>query len=228
MEISCNRCHQTVQAENCYCPSCGMPQLLYAADAPMGQAQPAHWDEAVPDAATVRWKPALRTAMLLAVPAGIFCSMVSPLGLMGLVLMAAAAFWTVVLYLRSQRRAWITIGAGARIGLVTGLLSSWVAAATTGMSLYVLRYFFHQGSLFDSFWQSQVIDKAAQQWASAGLDAQAMNSLHSFLRLLNSPEGRAGSTLSIVFFFSLALVAFSVAGGALGARMHGRSRRTEA
>ena len=69
MEVTCNRCHQTVEAENCYCPTCGLPQLVYAAEGPAGQAQPERWDEAVRDAATIDWKPALRAALLMAIPA---------------------------------------------------------------------------------------------------------------------------------------------------------------
>ena len=38
MEITCNRCHQTVRAENCFCPACGLPQLVYSADAANGPA----------------------------------------------------------------------------------------------------------------------------------------------------------------------------------------------
>ena len=59
--------------------------------------------------------------------------------------MAAAAAWAVVLYMRSQRPAWITIGAGARIGLVTGLLGAWVAAAATGSHAVCDALLLHQG-----------------------------------------------------------------------------------
>ena len=32
MEITCNRCHQTVQAEDLFCPACGLPQLVYTTE----------------------------------------------------------------------------------------------------------------------------------------------------------------------------------------------------
>ena len=70
MEITCTRCNQTVQAENCYCPVCGLPQLVYTADGSQGQGQPDRWNEAVRDASSVDWKMALRSALMLAIPAG--------------------------------------------------------------------------------------------------------------------------------------------------------------
>jgi hypothetical protein len=126
MEITCTRCHQAVLADNCYCPTCGLPQLQYSAENVPGQAPPERWLEAqVQDASIVDWKRAMRPALALAVPAGMLCSLFSPVSIFGLLWMTVAAAWVVALYLRSQRPAWITIGAGARIGLVTGLLGAW-------------------------------------------------------------------------------------------------------
>lgn len=225
MEITCNRCHQTVQAESCYCPGCGLPQLVYSADAVPGQASPERWDGATRDASSVDWKPALRAALKLAIPAGLLCSGYPLLGVFGLVWMAVAGAWAVALYLRSQRPAWITIGAGARIGMVTGLLGAWTAAATMSALLFAMRFFFHQGKVFDTFWQTQVSEKAAQQWAAAGIDAQTILAAKT---LLNSPQGRGGVALSVLIFLALALVIFATAGGALGARLMGRARQPEA
>jgi hypothetical protein len=224
MEITCNRCHQAIVAENCYCPACGLPQLVYAADAPPGQAQPERWNETVRDAGSVNWKPALWAALKLAIPAGLLCSGYPVVGIFGLVWMAMAGAFAVVLYLRSQRPAWITIGAGARIGLVTGLMGAWTAAASMSILLFAMRFFLHQGSVFDNFWQTQVSDKVSEQWASAGLDAQTILVAKG---MLNSSEGRAGVTLSVIVFLVLAMVIFATAGGALGARLMGRTRQPE-
>jgi hypothetical protein len=223
MEITCHRCHQAVQADNCYCPVCGLPQLVYATGAPAGQAQPEHWDGTVRDAGSIAWKPALNAALKLAIPSGVLCSLLSPLGIFGLFWMSAAATWAVALYLRSQRPAWITIGAGARIGLVTGLLGGWIAAATSGITLFAMRFFRH-GNYFDDFWQSQVNEKVSQQWAASGIDAQNILAAKA---LLNSPEGRGGMTLTVILFLVLALLVFATAGGALGARMLGRTRQPD-
>ncbi len=224
MEITCTRCHQTVQDENCYCPTCGLPRLVYSADGAQGLPQPERGNEPVRDASTVDWKPAIRAAVTLAIPAGLLCSMLSPVSIFGLFLMAMAAAWTVVIYVRSQRPAWITVGAGARIGLVTGLLGSWIAAATTGVTLFVMRFFLHQGKFFDDFWNDFVNQQMVQQWTSMGVDASTISMTRAWLM---APEGRAGSMLSAVLFLSVGLLLFAVGGGALGARLLARSRRPE-
>lgn len=225
MEMTCTRCHQTVHAENLYCPACGLPQLVYSAEGVPGQSQPERWNEVVRDASTVDWKLGLRAALTLAVPAGLLCSLLSPLSIFGLLLMAIAAYCAVVLYVRSQRPAWITVGAGARIGLVTGVVGSWMATAATGISLYAMRFFFHQGKVFDDFWQDLVNQQMAQQWASMGVDAPTIVLAKSWLL---SPEGRAGSILSGILFLVVGLLFFAVGGGALGARLLARTRRPEA
>ncbi len=222
MEITCARCNQTVQAENCYCPVCGLPQLVYSADGPTGPGLPERWNEAVRDASAVEWKPALRAAVMLGIPAGLLCSMLSPLSIFGLPLMAAAGAWVVVLYVRSQRPAWITMGAGARIGLVTGVLGGWTAAASTAVTLFAMRFWFHQGSFYDDLWQNLVNQQMSQQWQSMGVDAQSIVLMKAWLL---PPEGRAGWLLAAIVLLGMALLLFAVAGGALGARLLARTRR---
>ena len=224
MEITCTRCHQAIQAENCYCPVCGLPQLVYTADGLTGQVAPERWNEAVRDAGSVEWNSALRTSLMLAIPAGLLCSLLSPVGIFGLLWMAAAAAWTVVLYVRSRRPAWITTGAGARIGLVTGVVGGWTAAGATGLSLFALRFFFHQGSFFDDFWLNFVNVQLTQQWTSLGVDAATISQVKAWML---SPEGRAGWLLGAILFLMAGLLIFAVAGGAIGARMLARSRRPE-
>jgi hypothetical protein len=223
MELTCSRCHQTVQAGDCFCPVCGLPQIVYTADAAAGVGQPERWNEAVRDAGAIDWKPALRSALTLAVPTGILCAELTRIGLIGPLLMPVAAAWVVALYVRKQRPAWITMGAGARIGLVTGILGSWTAAWTTGITLYAQRFWLHQGKAFDDLWQEQV-NQVSQQLSSMGFDAQkvAFNKA-----LMLAPEGRAGSALFDSALLGIILLAFAVGGGALGARILGRPRRSE-
>lgn len=169
MEITCSRCHQTLQDGTCYCPACGLPQLVYANDDSAGPGQSEPWIGAARDAASVNWRAALRSSLLLAVPAGLLCSLLSPVSVLGLFWMAAAAAWTVMLYVRSQQPAWITIGAGARIGLVTGVLGGWTAACASGVTLFAMRFVFHDGRVFDNFWQNLVGQQIAHNgppWAS--------------------------------------------------------------
>lgn len=223
MELTCSRCHQTLQPGDCYCPFCGLPQLVYTVDGAAASGQPERWNEAVRDAGAVDWKPAMRSALALAVPTGILCVAFTGIGPIGVLLMPVAAAWAVALYMRSQRPAWITIGAGARIGLVTGILGGWAAALTTGVTLYVQRFWLHQGKALDDAWQAQV-NLATQQLASMGFDAQsvAMNKA-----MMLSPEGHAGYLLFDAVLLALIILAFAVGGGALSARLLGRPRRME-
>jgi len=222
MEITCTRCHQAVEAGTCFCPFCGLPQLIYSAEVSNDQSQVERSNAVVRDAASIDWKPALRAALMLAVPAGILCSMLSPVSIAGLLLMAGTAAWVVALYMRAERPAWITTGAGARIGLVTGVLGGWTAAGATAITLFAMRYLFHEGKIFDDFWQNLVNQQMSQQWESMGVDAQT---IAQFKLWLLSPEGRAGWVLCMICVLSVALLLFAVAGGALGARMMGRNRR---
>jgi hypothetical protein len=222
MEITCTRCHQAIESDSCYCPTCGLPQLVYTADGIPGQAPPERFSEPVRDASTVDWKRALRAAIAVAVPAGLLCSLFSPVSIFGLIWMSVAAAWAVALYLRSQRPAWITVGAGARIGLVTGLLGGWMAAAASGVTLFVMRFFLHQGKALDDTWQTIITDQVSRQWTAAGVDAQTIILYKAWLL---SPEGRAGSMLSAILLLVAALVFFAVGGGALGARFQARARR---
>jgi hypothetical protein len=224
MELTCSRCHQTVQPEDCFCPFCGLPQLVYTADGSAAPGQPERLGEPVRDAGTVDWKSALRLALMLAIPAGAVCSMYSPAGILGLPLMAGAGAWAVALYMRGRRPAWVTIGAGARIGLVIGILGGWTAAFTTALSLYAMRFWLHQGPAIDDLWQTAV-NQGMQQLVSAGsVDAQAIANIKA---LMLSSEGRAGLMLSYTAVLVIIILGFSVAGGALGARFLGRPRRIE-
>ena len=232
MEITCTRCHRTIEAENCYCPACGLPQLLYAPDSAPGQAQPERLNEPARDASSVDWKPGLRVALLLALPAGLLSSGLSPVGVFGLFWMAAAAAWAVVLYVRSQRPAWITIGAGARIGLVTGLLAAWLAFSISGGALFVERYALHQSSQSDGEWKSRVVasQQLTAQWTAgmAAADAaQAEAARAQIQAFMLSPEGHAGFESLGFAANAFFLLFFAAGGGALGARLLARNRRPE-
>jgi hypothetical protein len=223
MEVNCSRCHQTMPEDSCFCPVCGLPQLVYSAENNGPASQPERWNEAVRDASSVAWKPVLRSALLLAIPAGILSNMLSPVSIFGMPMMAIAGAWVVLLYMRSQRPAWITIGAGARIGLVTGILGGWTAAATTGITLFAMRFWFHQGRFYDNLWDT-LTQQMNQQWVSMGVDSQTIAQMK---QMLIPPEGRAAWLLAALTMLAMVLLLFAVAGGAIGARLLARRRRPE-
>ena len=174
----------------------------------------------------------MRAAFLLAIPAGVLSSGVLPLGGLGLFWMATAAGLAVMLYMRSRRPAWITLGAGARIGLVTGLVAGWIAFAVSGAALFVQRFLLHQSSQIDSEWSSRVVmgQQLAEQFSSGmtptdAAQAQAMRV--QFQAFMLSPEGHAGMEVMRFAASAAFLILFAVAGGALGARLMARTRRPE-
>jgi RNA polymerase subunit RPABC4/transcription elongation factor Spt4 len=222
MELTCSRCHRTVQTEDCFCPVCGLPQIVFDQSDSPAAGQTENSEAPARDASSIDWKTALRYCLMLAVPAGILCSLLAHLGIL---LMGVIGFCAVVLYVRSQRPAWITTGAGARIGLVTGIIGGWTAAAAMALTLFSMRYWLHQGQAFDDLMTKQINEASQIQMAiSFGVDAQMAATERAFLL---SPEGRATETLMGISFLALLLLLFSVIGGALSARMLAHTRRPE-
>ena len=137
-----------------------------------------------------------------------------------------------MLYMRSQRPAWITLGAGARIGLVTGILGGWLAFGVSGGALFVDRSLLHQATQIDASYKN-FVDLLRQQThekiaAMGPADAaEFRRQLTPFKAVLSSPEGPAGFWTFAYAGYSVFLLFFSVAGGALGARLLARARKPE-
>ena len=203
-----------------------MPQLIYASDGANGPTPPEVWNEVARDASSVCWRSAVRYALLLGVPAAMLSSDPSPLNGLGLMWMAVAATWVVILYVRNQRPAWITVGAGARIGLVTGLVSAWLCFAINGLTLFVRRNWLHQGNDLDAFWKS-IVDHSLQLTASFAPTDPAMAAGYHPLSpaWMLSPEGRATMWTSNLLTSAVFLLLFALLGGAIGARMVVRRQR---
>jgi len=231
METTCTRCHQAIPEESTYCPMCGLPQLVYQADPGAGVIQLERRAEPVRDAASIAWKPAIGAAAKTAIPFGVafaffflysFVNQSDPLGLV--FLMGLVAAWVVFLYVRSQKPVWITLGAGARIGLVTGIMGAWTAAAVSGLLIFGARYWFNYGAFIDSFWKNLVNKQFADLWSALGLDASYAATMKA--RML-TPQGQAEAFLSLTGELAVGLLIFAMAGGALGARFLARPRRPE-
>ena len=221
METTCSRCHQTLQLGASFCPGCGLPQLVYDAESADPSLQPERWEEAVRDASSVVWRQALPSALGLGAAAGVACTFLLPLGFLGMLVMGFTAAWAVAMYLRRQQPAWITLGAGARIGLVTGLAGSWTVAATIGGFLCAARYWLHMGAAFDGFWTQMVEGQLTTQWNSMGADAQTIATMKA---MMLSENGRAAWALSTIGFVMAASTVFAIAGGALSAKLRRQGR----
>jgi hypothetical protein len=232
MELTCSRCHQTVREGDCFCPVCGLPQLVYTGEGSTGQGQADQWIGAARDANQVDWKSALRAALALGIPAGLFCSIPSQIPILGLLLISGIAAWVVALYMRKQRPAWITIGAGARIGLVTGILAGVISFAANSVTLFAQRYAFQQGSRIDSDWKAFVDMDLQLSQQITGMIAPSDAAQAAVLRAqqqawLMSPEGHAGMVVADLALASLFFIFFAASGGALCARVLGRSRKPQ-
>jgi len=225
MEVTCPRCQHALAPENNYCPGCGLPQLLYSSEETPGPLNQEPGSEASLDAGDIAWKPALKSALLLALPAGLICSAVSPVGFFRLIWMAAAAAWVVTRYIRRVEPAWITAGAGARIGLVTGILSGWVSLVISGVGIFVERFFLHHGNELDSQWKISV-EQSQQMTAQLSAQMGAVNAQQaaSTQAWMLSPAGHATLELSGLVMLIGALLCFSMLGGVIGARLSARTR----
>lgn len=231
MEVICHRCHQTLPEGSTFCPSCGLPQLVYTAEAGNAPGQPERTAESVRDASMVEWRPAMRVAVLLAIPAGLLSSASSPVSFLGIFWTMIAASWAVTLYVRSSEgTAWITMGAGMRIGLVTGLVAAWLAFAASGGAAFVDRYALGRGAQLDNDWKNHVAmsQQMTAEWQTglSGADANQAKELRTQIEnWMKSPWGHAGIESFGFALNGLMLVFFATGGGAMGARMTARFKR---
>lgn len=224
MEVTCSRCHEAIPEQSCYCPKCGLPQLVFEREETVAPEQADRWTEAIRDAGSVDWRHALRGIVLVGVPAGILSSIGTPVSFLCLFWMAAAAAWAVTLYVKRLQPGWITVGAGARIGLVTGFLGGWTAFAVSGVWLFVMRFGMGAGAEIDKPWQS-VVSQVMEQSPAMNGDAQTAAMAKQMSVWFLSPEGRAGCMLFGVLLLVAGLLMFSAAGGAIGARLLARRAR---
>jgi hypothetical protein len=189
--------------------------------------------EAASSVTGIIWRPALQAALLLAVPAGVLCSGFSTVGQnLGLVWMVGAAVWAVALYARRARTGWLSTGSGARIGLITGMLASWLTLALNGIWLWIERFPLRQGPQIDADWLvfvDRVLDVDHNMYTQMGISTAELTQQMQLQRgLLLSSEGHAGFQLFGFVAGTTFLVLFSAIGGAIGARVLAQPRRPKA
>lgn len=170
----------------------------------------------------------MKASLLLAIPAGLMC--LAPGGsVLNVLWLTGAAVWAVSLYSRRTRAVWLSSGVGARIGLVTGLIGSWMAICVHALSLWMVRFEFHEGGQIDSLWSSQI-----ENWLqleqhllvqSGESSADVSSYIHMLRGFVSTPEARAGTLVGGYVLITGFLVLMAMAGGALGARFLTHPRR---
>jgi len=240
LELTCRRCNDTLREQDRYCASCGLPQLLYVAAEGMVMSVSGGGSEeaALPSGLTARglgsssgiaWRAALRAVLVAAIPASLLCSAFPGSGIL---CMAAAAAWAVNLYARRLHATTISTGAGARIGLVTGLTAIWMTLGLNGAYVWFHRFVLHGGAQMEADWTS-FVDQSMQMnqeiYSRLGVNSAQLTQELQLQRLsMLSAEGRAGFPLLFFFFSALFLVLFSLISGAISARFLTSSNRKRA
>ncbi len=235
MNPVCIRCGESLHDTDRYCPAGGMAQLACEPASP--SEEPIHAVASVlplvPETG-IAWRLALSAALMLGIPAGLLCSSLSAIGQsLSILWMLAAAAWAVVLYARRARPGWITLGMGARIGFLTGLIASWLTLLVNGIALWLQRFPLHQGPQLDAEWTALVarlMDQVAEinhQMASQPgyTAADAAQITQFWTSFLTSPQGRAGFMLFAFLFAAALLLLFAILGGVLGTRLLPAARR---
>jgi hypothetical protein len=109
------------------------------------------------------------------------------------------------------------------------LIAGWLAFGFSGAGLFATRVVMHQGQQIDSTWRDFVEknqEMSQQLLIKMGASSDEIQaSMAPQRNLMLSPEGHAGFQTAGLAWSCLLLVLFSVAGGALGARTLGKSRR---
>jgi len=208
--------------------------MYVAAEAPMavgGDSVPPPLGEMAAVMNSVDWRVALPVAVMLAIPAGVLSSSVSVIGsVFNFVWMIGAAVWAVSLYARRARTRRISAWNGARIGLVTGILASWLTFAVDGLQLWLRRFVWNQGQQIDSAWNDQMNLSHDVNVRLFGPMANAhpdmMQSIEAQRQWVLSQDGRAAAPVLFFVFGALFLILFAMIGGAMRARYLSVPRRS--
>lgn len=208
----CQRCGNSLQEGDAHCPHCGAPQLLVEAPELFTQP-PTQRTQGSPGG--VQWRPAITSALLVAVPVGIL----SALAGMSSLFVIAGGFATIALY--RKRCSGFTDGKiGWRMGAVLGGASAVIATATDAIRMLVMRYLMHQGAELDAQFQT-VAQQMAEQALKSNSDAmqQAPQLVHAWANFWLSADGHAAIQLLTAGLVSLGMVLFAATGGAIAGRL---------
>ncbi len=206
MEQPCYKCGASVEEGVAFCPQCNAPQIRVAVPEPALDGEPASDTRLSPSyeptAARARelrfpeaWWAAGLGVMAGAIPVVILFGLPPGLGMM------VAGFLAVVFYRRRLTPRGVSVGLGARLGALCGLLAS----AALALGVAVAATVFHQGERM----HKGLLDLMQQSWAPPSPQV---------IEVLKTPTGIV--VLAVVSIFSALL--FGTLGGTIGAAILGR------
>ncbi len=213
MEQTCHRCGTGVSREDGFCPVCGAAQLNFDADM---QESPEVSDLSALHTrpGQVRWRDAISAAILVAVPAGILCGL--PLLAAGsLIWVMGGSSLAILLYRKKHPMAPMTAKHGFRIGILAGLIISYVSIAVTSILRVVQRFAMHKGETIDSEYDSVISQSMTMFQTTPETQAQ----MRSFFHFMLTPDGRAAWSFMNMLTVTVMTLLFAALGGYVGVRL---------
>jgi len=215
MEPTCHRCGNSVKDGETFCPHCGAPQFVVEPGEPGAQQVPVIRFQSDPH--LVRWRAAITSALLVAIPVGLLSALTEMYSLF----VIGGGFAVVTLYRR--RTAGFTDGKiGWRVGSMLGVASALVATTTYATRMVVARYLLHNGKAIDQLFQQAAQLDVSYLKASAQQGTQTPELTHSLQAITSfvlSPDGHAWMQLMTAAAMSLGMVLFAAVGGAIAGRL---------
>jgi hypothetical protein len=206
VEHPCYKCGASVEDGTPFCARCNAPQIRVAGPEPPAPAGTApetaieqYASDAPPQTIALEW-PHILPSTGIALLAAIVIIVISKSTGLG---MFAGGFLSVVLYRRRRFAGQLTVGMGARLGALTGVLGFGVVAVTL--------------ALWTAFRSGKEIHDAFLTYMRQNAGQASDPRVQQVLELLKTPEG---FTFIMIFSLIVTLVAFlifSSLGGALGA-----------
>jgi hypothetical protein len=217
MDTACHRCGTALNASESFCPHCGAPQLRFEASEEQTPYQNEPDTPGLRVGQTILWRPAVRTALLVAVPVGLLSALLD----FSILWVLAGGFGAVALYQRKAPSV-LNARAGWRIGMLAGAMAAFFATLVDGLSMVFERYVLHHGPSIDQKLTSltqQMTDQMVHQ------NPEAAQQIPWFIHFWLSPDGHAAVVLFMSGFAAIMMIAFSTIAGAVGARVLGARRR---
>jgi hypothetical protein len=207
VEQPCYKCGASVEEGIAFCPQCNAPQIRVVApepaEYPTDLRPSAPYIASAPRARELRFPDAWWAAglgiMAGAIPVVVLFGLPPGLGMM------VAGFLAVLFYRRRLTPRGITVGLGARLGALCGLLASGALAVGIAIAATI----FHQGERM----HKGVLDLMQQSMARMSTQPPP-----EVVEMFKTPAG----IVLLAFVFLFATLLFATVGGMLGAALLGR------